>query len=437
VARGSDAEEPASRQLLWLARLQSPLAAYYLVLGATVALSLLGLVMVLSSSSVAAFHDTGDPYGIFTKQVMFAALALPAAWLASRLPLPAWRGISWLAMVASVALLALVAVSGHRVQGNQNWLTLGGVTIQPSEGAKFALVIWSATVLSSKTELLGRVSHVIVPVVPAALLLVALVMKGNDLGTTLVLIALTGAVLWVAGAPARVFLLGLLVGVPGVAAFVLASPNRLARIGAWSGNIGAFGGGRTCDPLDACWQSTHGLWALATGGWWGVGLGASRQKWEWLPEAHNDFIFAIIGEELGLAGTLVVLALFAALGIGLLRLVLASDDPFVKIATGGVLAWVLGQAIVNIGAVLGLLPVVGLPLPLLSSGGSALITTLIALGMVLGFARRVPGAPEALAAREGIVRRSFAVLPQRDRAAARGVRRPVSRSPARPTGARR
>jgi cell division protein FtsW len=261
-------------------------------------------------------------------------------------------------------------------------------------------------VLSSKAALLGRIMHVVVPVVPGALLLMGLVMWGNDLGTTLVLLALTAAVLWVAGASIRVFLLGLLVGVPAVAGLVYASPNRRGRLGAWSGRA-------TCDYLDSCWQSTHGLWGLATGGWWGVGLGASREKWSWLPEAHNDFIFAIIGEELGLAGTLVVLALFGILGIGLFRLVLASDDLFVKIATGGVLAWVLGQAIVNIGAVLGLFPIIGVPLPLVSTGGSALITTLMALGMVLGFARRVPGAPEALVAHEGLVRRSFAVLPRR------------------------
>jgi cell division protein FtsW len=157
----------------------------------------------------------------------------------------------------------------------------------------------------------------------------------------------------------------------------------------------------------------HALWALASGGWWGLGLGESRQKWFWLPEAHNDFIFAIIGEELGLVGTLAVLGLFAMLGIGLFRLVIAADDVFVKIATGGVLAWVLGQALVNIGAVVGLLPVVGVPLPLVSSGGSALVTTLIALGMVLGFARRVPGAAEALASRPSVVARSLAVLPGR------------------------
>lgn len=375
--------------LAWLSRLESPLAAYYLILGATVALTVLGLVMVLSSSSVYSLNQTrsptslGNPYGVFTKQAIFAAFALPLAGVAAVLPVRVWKLLAWPALVVTGGLLVLVALKGSAVNGNQNWIAVGPLTIQPSEGAKLALVIWSAAVLSSKVALLGRFTHVVVPVVPGALALMALVMVGNDLGTTLVLLALTAAVLWVAGASIKVFLLGLAIGVPTVVGLVQVSPNRMSRLGAWSGRT-------TCDPSDTCYQSIHGLWGLATGGWWGVGLGASREKWSWLPEAHNDFIFAIIGEELGLAGTLVVLALFGILGIGLFRLVLASDDLFVKIATGGVLAWVLGQAIVNIGAVLGLFPIIGVPLPLVSTGGSALITTLVALGMVLGFARRVP-----------------------------------------------
>jgi cell division protein FtsW len=203
----------------------------------------------------------------------------------------------------------------------------------------------------------------------------------------------------------RVFAMAAGLAVPVVGLLVASSANRMGRINTWLS-------GQACtDVFGTCLQTVHSQWALATGGWWGVGLGASRQKWSWLPEAHNDFIFAIIGEELGLAGTLAVLALFALLGFGLFRLVLVSNDMFVKVATGGVLVWVLGQAVVNVGAVIGVLPVIGVPLPLVSSGGSALMTTLIALGMVLGFARRVPGAREALRSRPSVVRRSLAVLP--------------------------
>jgi cell division protein FtsW len=167
-----------------------------------------------------------------------------------------------------------------------------------------------------------------------------------------------------------------------------------------------------------CWQPVHGRWALATGGWWGLGLGESREKWGFLPAAHNDYIFSIIGEELGLPGTLSILVLFGLLALGLYRLVVTTDDLMVKIATAGVFAWVLLQALINICVVVGFLPVIGLPLPLVSSGGSALVTTLFALGIVLGFARRVPGAPEALAARAGVVRRTLAVVPLRVRRSA-------------------
>jgi cell division protein FtsW len=183
---------------------------------------------------------------------------------------------------------------------------------------------------------------------------------------------------------------------------VATSPNRLQRFDVWLG--------KDTDPYGAARQPLHGRYALADGGWWGVGLGASREKWQWLPEAHNDFIFAILGEELGLPGTLVMLGLFCALALVCYRIVLRTDDLFVRIATAGVMAWVVCQAIVNIGAVIGLLPVIGVPLPLVSYGGSSLLTTMLALGMVLSFARNEPGCAEALSARPSVVRRSLTVL---------------------------
>jgi cell division protein FtsW len=155
----------------------------------------------------------------------------------------------------------------------------------------------------------------------------------------------------------------------------------------------------------------QGRYALADGGWIGLGLGASREKWQWLSEPHNDFIFAIIGEELGLPGTLMVLALFGVLAYACYRLVLRSGDFFVRLATAGAMAWIVVQALVNIGAVIGLLPVIGVPLPLVSSGGSSLITTMGVLGMLMSFARAEPGAKEALAGRPSILRRTAAVVP--------------------------
>ena len=392
----------------WLGWLDSPLTSYYLVLATTVALVVIGLVMVLSSSSVEAYRQTRSSYSVFARQAGFAALGVPLMALACRLPVRAWKALAWPLMIVAVGGLLLVfSPLGVVVNGNRNWVAIGSLTVQPAEAAKLGLVVWAAAVLARKQRLLNRTIHVLVPVVvPGAVILLGLVLAGRDLGTGLVLMALTTSLLYAAGAPIRVFVLSGGVAAAAVTLMVEGSTNRMSRIAAW------LGGGQ-CDYLSTCWQSVHAKWALASGGWWGVGLGASREKWSWLPEAHNDFIFAIIGEELGLTGSLVVLGLFAALALGLLRVVVRSEDLFVKIATGGVFTWVIGQAVINVGAVLGLLPVVGVPLPLVSSGGSALVSTMVALGMVIGFARREPGAAKALAARSGRLRRTLAVLPAR------------------------
>jgi cell division protein FtsW len=281
--------------------------------------------------------------------------------------------------------------------------------LQPSEALKLALVLWGAMVLARKRALLDRWMHAVVPVLfPVGAVALALVLAGRDLGTTLVLLMLLGALLFAAGAPARMFGSAAAAMAVAVGVLVVTSANRMGRIGVW-----LSGCTDVKDRLGTCLQPIHGKYALADGGWWGVGLGASREKWSYLPAAHNDFIFAIIGEELGLPGTFVVLALFLALGYGCYRLVARTDDLFVRIATAGAMAWLLGQALINVGAVIGLLPVIGVPLPLVSSGGSALIISLAVLGMLLSFARHEPGCREALAAREGVVRRSLAVLPAR------------------------
>ena len=391
-------------------RFDTPLTSYYLVLGATVALTCFGLVMVLSSSSVESMADGGSAFTVFWRQALFAGIGVPLMVLASRMSPRSWAVISWPLLVGALFLQMLVFVPhlGVVINGNKNWIALGGFTLQPSEVGKLALVVWAASVLNRKRSLLHEPLHALVPVVPGAGLLLLLVLAGHDLGTSLILMALVATVLFVAGAPLRIFGIGIAVTSLLVKVLVSSNGTRTGRIGTWMS-----GCGKSADYQTLCWQTIHGQWALASGGWLGVGLGASREKWGLLPEAHNDFIFAVIGEELGLVGTLGVLGLFAILGYGLFRIVMRTDDLFIKIATGGVLTWVLGQAVINIGAVLGLLPVVGVPLPLVSSGGSALVMTMVGLGMVIGFARREAGAAEALAARAGLVRRSLAVLPVR------------------------
>ncbi len=386
---------------------ETPATSYYLLLGSTLVLVAIGLVMVLSSSSVTAIADSGSAFSVFLRQAVFAAVGLPVMWLCSRIPVARWKALAWpLVLLAVLGQLLVFTGLGNEVNGNRNWIEIGGVTAQPSEAAKLALALWCAAVLSRKAPLLHRWQHVVIPVAPVAGLVLGLVLMGRDLGTGLVMMMLIGAVLYVAGVRLRMFVLAGLVAAGLAVALVATSRNRMYRVQTWFS-------GECADIYGVCWQSTHGKWALASGGWWGLGLGASREKWSWLPEAHNDFIYAIIGEELGLPGTLAVLALLAALCLGGLRVVLRHEDPFVKIATAGVLAWVIGQALVNIAVVLGLLPVIGVPLPLVSSGGSALIATLAAVGMLLSFARSEPGAPDALAARAGVVRRSLAVVGSR------------------------
>ena len=370
-------------------------------------LVIIGLAMVLSASSVTSYKDTNSSYTIFLNQLQFAVAGVIAAFLASRLSLKMWKRISVPLLVAALVLQALVFVPGLgvSVNGNRNWIHIAGQQVQPSEFAKVALVLFGATVLTKKRRLLGRFTHVAVPLVfPAGGLLLLLVLGGGDLGTALVLLAIVGGMLFVAGVPARMFLVAGAGAAALAATMALTSANRMGRIHTWLAG---------CTDPTKCFQTIHGRYALADGGWWGLGLGASREKWSWLPAAHNDFIFAIIGEELGLPGTLAIIALFGLLAFACYRLVLRSNDFFVRVATAGVMVWILTQALINIGGVIGLLPVIGVPLPLVSSGGSALVATLFALGMLVSFARNEPGCRAALAARPGVVRRSLAVLPMR------------------------
>lgn len=404
-----------------LTRWETPVTSYYLLLGSTLLLVGIGLVMVLSSSSVESYAASGSSFAVFSRQAVFAAVGVLLMWGASRVPVRAWKRWAWpLLGLALLGQLLVLTPLGVGVKGNTNWIEVAGVRAQPSEAAKLALAVWLGAVLARKRHLLSSWAHVLVPVGPFAGLVVGLVLMGNDLGTALVLLAIVGGALFVAGVPARMFAVALGAAGAAAAALVVTSPNRMQRIDSWLS-------AECTDYWGACWQTTHGKWALASGGWWGVGLGASREKWSWLPEAHNDFIFAIIGEELGLPGTTVVILLFAAMGIAFARVVRRTDDLFVKITTAGVLAWVVGQAVINIGVVLGLLPVIGVPLPLVSAGGSALVSTLVALGMVLSFARAEPGAREALQARPGVVRRSLAVVPLRTPAGAGPGSRPAPR----------
>ncbi|MFJ7099457.1 putative lipid II flippase FtsW [Streptomyces albogriseolus] len=375
-----------------------PLTAYYVIFGGSLLITVLGLVMVYSASQITALQMSLPGSYFFRKQLLAAVIGAVLLLVASRMPVKLHRALAYPILAGAVFLMALVQVPGIgvAVNGNQNWLALGGsFQLQPSEFGKLALVLWGADLLARKQDkrLLTQWKHMLVPLVPAAFMLLGLIMLGGDMGTAIILTAILFGLLWLAGAPTRLFAGVLAVAALLGAILIRTSENRMARLACLGATEPQTG------PVD-CWQAVHGIYALASGGIFGSGLGASLEKWGELPEAHTDFIFAVTGEELGLAGTLSVLALFAALGYAGIRVAGRTEDPFVRYAAGGVTTWITAQAVINIGAVLGLLPIAGVPLPLFSYGGSALLPTMFAIGLLIAFAREDPAARMALAMRQ-------------------------------------
>ncbi|TDO60847.1 cell division protein FtsW [Kribbella sp. VKM Ac-2571] len=379
----------------WIAAIKDvldrPLTSYHIVLGATGLLLVLGLMMVLSASSVLSLRVNGNSYTIFVRQLIWVGVGLPMAYVASRMTPRHFRMLAYVALLGSMFLLVLTYIPGLGVgvNGNTNWLNLGGpLQIQPSEFAKLAMVMWCADLYARKEKLLTQWKHLLVPMVPVCGLVIALVVGQHDLGTALVLMAVMIGMIWIVGAPTRLFVATIAVVGTVAAYFVNAEKYRLDRVTSF---LDPF-----ANPTTVGWQAYHSFYALSTGGWWGVGIGNSRQKWSNLPEAHTDFIFSVIGEELGLVGSLTVLALFLTLAYAGVRIATRNTEPFVRYAAAGITIWIMAQTLVNLGAVIGLLPIVGIPLPLLSYGGSALLPTLIAIGMLLSFAKAEPGAQAAL-----------------------------------------
>ncbi len=368
----------------WRDRISAhPMGPYHVILGAAMLLLLLGLVMVLSSSSVESYEAHESAFTLFTRQMMFAAIGVGLMVLISKLPIPLFRRFALIFLVLSVLLVLLTFVPGIGVgvYGQRNWIRLfGPFRLQPSEFAKLALILWSADLFARRERLLHHWRHLFIPFLPVAGLVVGLVALEGDLGTAIILSIVVAGLLFVVGAPVRIFVgLGAL-GLAGIAAMSLTSGYRMRRFTAWLDP--------EADPLGAGHQLIQSKVALGTGGWWGVGLGSSREKWGALPEAHTDFIFPVIGEELGLFGALTVLCLFAAITVFALRMAVRTSDAFVRVTCAGIVAWLAGQALVNLGAVLQLLPITGVPLPFISYGGSSLLPSLMAIGVLLAFARR-------------------------------------------------
>jgi cell division protein FtsW len=385
--RGTSPVAPVEgrRRSLVVELLAHPQASFYLVLVPAVLLLALGMMMVLSASSVYGFVQFGDAYYFVKRQVVFLALGgLAAAILARRSP-QHLKVLGWVLVVAAVGLQLLTFTPlGFTKNGNTNWVQFGTsfFRVQPSELAKMAIVVWGADIFARKIKLLSDPRHLLVPFVPVSAILIGLVVMQADLGTGMIMGALVLAVLWYVGASWKL-LAGIVGGVAvALGLLVVTSTYRMNRI------LGFFN--QDLDPLGVNHQPIRAIFALASGGWWGLGLGASRQKWGGLVESHTDYVLAVIGEELGLVGTLLVLVLFLILGYAGFRIAMRSDIRFCRYTAAGITSWFMIQALVNIAVVLRMVPVLGVPLPLVSYGGSSLLVNLMGLGVLLACARQEP-----------------------------------------------
>lgn len=359
---------------------------FFLLLGTTTFLLVFGLVMVLSSSSIESRLGDGDFFARAARQGLYAAIGLPMMLIAARAPITFWKRWAGVALLVGVVLQLLVFTNlGIEIGGNRGWLDFGAFTVQPSELIKLALVLWLPWILVKRSADFDDWRALLVPAGPVLVVAVGLVLAGKDLGSASIIILAVLGTAFFAGVRMRHLAL-VVAAIAVVVAFIATlTLSRQDRIQAWLSGC--------TDPAllgNECWQTVHGWEALAHGGILGVGLGNSAGKWSWIPAADNDFIFAIIGEELGLLGCLLVLGLFVLLTICFVRIIRMVRDPYARIVTAGVMVWIIGQALVNIAVVLGVLPVLGVPLPLVSSGGSALLTTMAAIGVVLSFARKRP-----------------------------------------------
>ena len=361
-----------------------PVNLYYMLLGSTLSLSVLGLIMVFSASSIHSLESKGSTYAIVLRQFIFLAFSIPMAWILSRLSLRQWKIIARFGVSISVLILLIVQIIGKSVKGNRNWISLGFVDVQPSEIAKFLMILWAGYILAKRERAGAIQSNVVALIGPAFLLCMILVMAGHDLGTASVFAFIVAGLLWVSGLRLGVFGIGLAAGFATIAILILTSPYRVERFAVFLNPFAE-------DQYKLYgWQPAHSLLGLASGGLFGVGLGASRQKWGNLAEAHTDFIFSVIGEELGLFGTLATLILFSVFLFALFKLALRANDPMVRYVCSGIGCWIAIQSILNIGSAISVLPVVGVTLPLVSYGGSALVATYMGIGFVLGAARRDP-----------------------------------------------
>ena len=370
--------------------LTRPELPYFLIIWSTIFLCALGLTMVLSSSTVTSLQESGNSYSIFIRQFLFLILGAAAAYWAFKVQGAIWLRLAKVSLTISIFILLLPFVPnlGKNINGNRNWIEIAGFTLQPSEFAKFGLILWCAFQLRRIDLVAGK--NPIGLIFPGLVVIEGLIILERDLGTALLVLIIFGGILFVSGAPIKNFIAVAILASIISAVLIFSNSYRMSRFAA------------LFDPFDeryykfSGWQPAHSIMGLASGGLWGSGLGASKQKWANLAEAHTDFIFSVIGEELGLLGTLLVLALYAALIYSMLRIAIKTKDDFSRYATAGIACWFIAQVTVNIGSVTSIIPVIGVTLPFISYGGSSLLANLLAVGYVLGVARRTPEISEGI-----------------------------------------
>ncbi|WP_018350889.1 FtsW/RodA/SpoVE family cell cycle protein [Longispora albida] len=393
---------PATPLAAWRGLLARPLASYYLLLASVGLLVAIGLVMVFSATSVTAYVKSGNAFAVVTKQATWAVLGLIGFWLFQRLPVRTYRALGTPLVIVAICVQAFMFVGGLmggklsfggiQVDAQGIWLHIGSMQVQPAEFAKLALVLWAAELLVRKRDVLDQPKELAAPLFPVAGLLLGLV-GYHDLGTMLCMLATFGALLWIGGVRLRILGLLLATCTAAILALIWLIPSdyREARLKSfWHPEL---------DPTETGLQAMQSYYAIGRGGWFGVGLGASSLKWGYLPEEANDFIYAVIAEELGVVGCAVVLALFGVLAYAGLRIARRVADPFRRLAAGSATIWLAGQAILNMCVVIGLVPITGVTLPFISAGGSSLVVSLAAVGMLASFARAEPEAAAALHAR--------------------------------------
>ncbi|MET0995887.1 MAG: putative lipid II flippase FtsW [Mycobacterium sp.] len=386
---GPASRGPRTRFGAWLGR---PMTSFHLIIAVAALLTTLGLTMVLSASGVHSYDEDGSPWTIFARQVLWTVVGLIAFYVALRMRVQLVRRLAFSGFALTIILLVLVLIPGigQEANGSRGWFVVAGFSMQPSELAKIAFAIWGAHLLAARRMERASLREMLIPVVPAAIIALALIVAQPDLGQTVSLGIILLALLWYAGLPLRVFLSSLFAVIVSAGVLAVSEGYRSDRVRSWL-NPGA-------DPQDSGYQARQARFALANGGVFGDGLGQGTAKWNYLPNAHNDFIFAIIGEELGFIGAAGLLCLFGLFAYTGMRIARRSADPFLRLLTATATMWVLGQVFINVGYVVGLLPVTGLQLPLISAGGTSTATTLLIIGVIASAARHEPEAVAALRA---------------------------------------